>query len=165
MNALDYILFTIIGIMVLILFAYICSLIISIIGYFDARTKREELLTEREKVKPILQPINYLDKIDSTVSLLNLINILIDNEITKMLDSLNRLKVKYDSKSLDKDAKNIAENVYTSLKKDSTFSNENIILTDEYIMKHISEESITRLMIRSYTYNSNGVVSFDKPKK
>ena len=108
---------------------------------------------------------DYLDKIDSTVSLLNLINILIDNEITKMLDSLSRLKVKYDSKSLDRDAKNIAENVYTSLKKDSTFSNENIILTDEYIMKHISEESITRLMIRSYTYNSNGVVSSDKPKK
>lgn len=165
MNALNYILFIIIGIMVLILFTYICSLIISVNKYFDARTKKEELLTEREKVKPILQPINYLDKIDSTVSLLNLINILIDNEITKMLDSLSRLKVKYDSKSLDRDAKNIAENVYTSLKKDSTFSNENIILTDEYIMKHISEESITRLMIRSYTYNSNGVVSSDKPKK
>ena len=165
MNALNYILFIIIGIMVLILFTYICSLIISVNRYFDARTKKEELLTEREKVKPILQPINYLDKIDSTVSLLNLINILIDNEITKMLDSLSRLKVKYDSKSLDRDAKNIAENVYTSLKKDSTFSNENIILTDEYIMKHISEESITRLMIRSYTYNSNGVVSSDKPKK
>ena len=165
MNALNYILFIIIGIMVLILFTYICSLIISVNKYFDARTKNEELLTEREKVKPILQPINYLDKIDSTVSLLNLINILIDNEITKMLDSLSRLKVKYDSKSLDRDAKNIAENVYTSLKKDSTFSNENIILTDEYIMKHISEESITRLMIRSYTYNSNGVVSSDKPKK
>lgn len=165
MNALNYILFIIIGIMVLILFTYICSLIISVNKYFDARTKKEELLTEREKVKPILQPINYLDKIDSTVSLLNLINILIDNEITKMLDSLSRIKVKYDSKSLDRDAKNIAENVYTSLKKDSTFSNENIILTDEYIMKHISEESITRLMIRSYTYNSNGVVSSDKPKK
>ena len=133
----------------------LASCIENIAEYFSVKSDKERMLI-REKEDPNFPSpkLDYLGKLQVTVSLINLINILIDGEISRLIDTLSRLNARYDLKNLDEDAKKIAESVFNGLSKEDTFLSKQLMLTDEYIMKIITEESITRLINSTYKYNN-----------
>ena len=133
----------------------LASCIENIAEYFSVKSDKERMLIrEKEDPKFPSPKLDYLGKLQVTVSLINLINILIDGEISRLIDTLSRLNARYDLKNLDEDAKKIAESVFNGLSKEDTFLSKQLMLTDEYIMKIITEESITRLINSTYKYNN-----------
>ena len=152
------ILLSALGILGFILYGYLCMMIYYIGKYFNERSKKETVMTNRLLNTPLIKDVSFLDKVDATVCLLNLINTLIDGEITKMLEPLARLKVKYEMKNMDNDIRTISTKIYEGLKKEENFGNYSILVTDEFVMKHITEEVSGRILVRTFAYNANGTV-------
>lgn len=151
----------VLGIIVLIvlsfiLFLYLLELIDSVSKYFRAKENKEKTLI-REKEDPNFPDpkLDYLERLNATVTILNFINVLIDNEISRMLDTLARLHTKYEVRNLDNDTKKIAENVFNGFIKEDTFLSNRLVLTNEYIMMQITEETVTRLMKATHEYNQS----------
>lgn len=136
------------------LLAYIMDLLTSISNKFNEESKFIELQKIKEEMKPVNKELDYLDKLEATVGFLNFINVLIDNEINNMMTSLSKIDSKYELIKLDEDAKQIATNIFQSLAKENTFVDNNLIITNDYIMKYITDESIIKLLDKATKYNS-----------
>ena len=136
------------------LLAYILDLLTSISNKFNEESKFIELQKIKEEMKPVNKELDYLDKLEATVGFLNFINVLIDNEINNMMTSLSKIDSKYELIKLDEDAKQIATNIFQSLAKENTFVDSNLIITNDYIMKYITDESIIKLLDKATKYNS-----------
>lgn len=133
---------------------YVSDLLTNISKKFDEESKFIELQRIKEEMKPVNKELDYLDKLEATVGFLNFINVLIDNEINNMMTSLSKIDSKYELIKLDEDAKQIATNIFQSLAKENTFVDNNLIITNDYIMKYITDESIIKLLDKATKYNS-----------
>ena len=150
--------YSIMSIMYLILGLFvvnnICTLFHNIAKKYYEESKFIELQRIKEELKPVSKELDYLDKVEATIGLLNFINVLIDNEINNMMTSLSKINSKYELIKLDEDAKNIATNIFQAIAKDNTFIENNLIVTNDYVMKYITDESIIKLLDKATKYNS-----------
>lgn len=144
-------------IMYLILGIFLLINITTLIGSITNKTREEarsiELNRVKEELKPVSKELDYLDKLEATVGLLNFINVLIENEIDNKIISLSKLNSKYEMIKLDEDAKAIATNIFQSINNEQTFVDNNLIMNNEYIMKYITEQSIVKLLDKASQYN------------
>lgn len=144
-------------IMYLILGIFLLINITTLIGSITNKSREEarsiELNRVKEELKPVSKELDYLDKLEATVGLLNFINILIENEIDNKIISLSKLNSKYEMIKLDEDAKAIATNIFQSINNEQTFVDNNLIMNNEYIMKYITEQSIVKLLDKASQYN------------
>lgn len=148
---LSLIVFILVGILISL---SILFLITSLTNKTHAETVFLETQNARQQVQVIPDELDYISKIEASVAFLNFINTLIENEINKTFTSLDKINSRYDLKNLDTDAANIAKKIFDSLNKEITFSTNNLIITDEYIMRHITDEAIIRLLDKSSKYNN-----------
>ena len=70
------------------------------------------------------------------------------------MTSLSKINSKYELIKLDEDAKQIATNIFQAIAKDNTFIENNLIVTNDYVMKYITDESIIKLLDKATKYNS-----------
>lgn len=137
------------------------NMIIAITNWVNAKTKKEDLYIQLE-TNPDLdkkEHITFDTKIEVTVALLNIINILIDAEINRTIETVSMLGNKYELLKYDDDAKRISSSVFNAFDKESTFLSNKLMITDEYIMTYITEEVLTRLLRRAREYNLDLVQS------
>lgn len=135
----------------LIAFFYIIDLIYNISCFFKEKRNYQFMVNKRETLTN--SNSSMLDRIDSTVSILNLTNTLIDNEISKTLESCVSLRTKYDVSRLDKDVKIIATTVFNCIKPEVFASNE-LLITDTFLMQHITDEVMLKMLKRGQEYNA-----------
>lgn len=120
----------------------------------DEEAKFIELNRMKEELKPVAKELDYLDKIEATVRLINLINVLTDNEINNKFTSLSKINSKYELIKLDEDASSIATNIFGAINKEENFVNGNLVLNEDYIMKYITDEVIIKLLDRASQFNN-----------
>lgn len=131
------------------------NLLGALTSWLNTKSKREDLYIQLE-TNPNLdkkEHITFNTKIEVTVALLNIINILIDAEIGRTIENINVLGNKYELLKFDDDAKRISDSVFNAFNKEDTFLSNKLMITDAYIMKYIMEETITRLLRRVQEYN------------
>lgn len=141
--------FSLMGVMLLF------NLILAGINLINTKAKKDDLYIQLE-TNPDLdkkEHISFTDKIDITISLLNIINVLIDSEIGRSIETVSMLGKDYELLKYDNDVKRISESVFNAFIKDETFLSNRLVITDEYIMKYISEEVMTRLLRTAQAYN------------
>ena len=109
----------------------------------------------KEELKPVAKELDYLDKIEATVRLINLINVLTDNEINNKFTSLSKINSKYELRKLDEDASFIATNIFNAINREENFISGNLVVNDDYIMKYITDEAIIKLLDKASQFNNN----------
>lgn len=83
--------------------------------------------------------------IEDTSQLLLFINTIIDNEIGKFLIQYQKLNTRYDLKKTDDDIKTIATSVTNAFKEEIIIDDE-CVLTEEYLIRHILNEVTVRFI-------------------
>ena len=146
------IMYLVVGIFILL---NLIVLLASVAGKFNEEMKFIEFNRMKEELKPVAKELDYLDKIEATVRLINLINVLTDNEINNKFTSLSKINSKYELRKLDEDASSIATNIFTAINKEENFINGNLVVNEDYIMKYITDEAIIKLLDRASQFNSN----------
>lgn len=97
---------------------------------------------------------DFYNNIETTISFMSLCTNLIDNEIGKLLSTYIQTKNKYEYLKLDKDIEMISNNVYSAFRT-NCIDNNNMIISTEYIMKYIIEETLNRLINITKEYNNS----------
>lgn len=130
------------------------SLIYNLSAYFS--TKRNKLLieTEIQRQNQINNANVYIDKVTLTVDVINLCNTLINSNVSHMISAKEMLHEKYDLKFLKEDSEKIANHVYESIRKELIVDNM-LVVSDEFILNYISEETILILLQNATDYNRN----------
>ena len=126
----------------------------AVAGKFNEEAKFIEFNRMKEELKPVAKELDYLDKIEATVRLINLINVLTDNEINNKFTSLSKINSKYELMKLDDDAALIATNIFNAINSEENFINGNIMVSNEYIMKYITDEAIIKLLDKASQFNN-----------
>lgn len=126
----------------------------AVVGKFNEEAKFIEFNRMKEELKPVAKELDYLDKIEATVRLINLINVLTDNEINNKFTSLSKINSKYELMKLDDDAVVIATNIFNAINSEENFINGNIVVSNEYIMKYITDEAIIKLLDKASQFNN-----------
>lgn len=145
------IMYLVVGIFILL---NLIVLLASVAGKFNEEMKFIEFNRMKEELKPVAKELDYLDKIEATVRLINLINVLTDNEINNKFTSLSKINSKYELMKLDDDAASIATNIFNAINSEENFINGNIMVSNEYIMKYITDEAIIKLLDKASQFNN-----------
>lgn len=145
------IMYLIVGIFVLL---NLIVFLAAVAGKFNEEAKFIEFNRMKEELKPVAKELDYLDKIEATVRLINLINVLTDNEINNKFTSLSKINSKYELMKLDDDAVVIATNIFNAINSEANFINGNIVVSNEYIMKYITDEAIIKLLDKASQFNN-----------
>lgn len=130
-------------------------LIAAIANKNNEEAKFIEFNRMKEELKPVAKELDYLDKIEATVRLINLINVLTDNEINNKFTSLSKINSKYELRKLDEDASSIATNIFNAINREENFISGNLVVNDDYIMKYITDEAIIKLLDKASQFNNN----------
>lgn len=133
-------------------------LIAAIANKNNEEAKFIEFNRMKEELKPVAKELDYLDKIEATVRLINLINVLTDNEINNKFTSLSKINSKYELRKLDEDASSIATNIFNAINREENFISGNLVVNDDYIMKYITDEAIIKLLDKASQFNNNLVL-------
>ena len=91
---------------------------------------------------------------DFSLEIINLCNVLIDNEVGKLLESYRRLNMRYDAKKLDKDVERITKKVFDGVQH-QVIIDPNHVITPEYILQHISDQTMLRVIQFTQEYNNS----------
>ena len=145
------IMYLVVGIFVLL---NLIVFLAAVVGKFNEEAKFIEFNRMKEELKPVAKELDYLDKIEATVRLINLINVLTDNEINNKFTSLSKINSKYELMKLDDDAVVIATNIFNAINSEENFINGNIVVSNEYIMKYITDEAIIKLLDKASQFNN-----------
>lgn len=149
------IMYLIVGIFLLL---NLIILIAAIANKNNEEAKFIEFNRMKEELKPVAKELDYLDKIEATVRLINLINVLTDNEINNKFTSLSKINSKYELRKLDEDASSIATNIFNAINREDNFISGNLVVNDDYIMKYITDEAIIKLLDKASQFNNNLVL-------
>ena len=141
----------IIKIFIVLSFFIVLNCINTIADYFKEKKNHQFMLNQEEYNTN--SKLDLMDRTNLTIKLMELINTLIDNEISKTLQSCIRLGSKYESTRLDKDAELISKAVFESIKSE-IFLEKDLILTEEFLMQHIADEVLIRLIKYTQEYNN-----------
>lgn len=130
---------------------YILGLMRNISLFFKEKRNYQFMINQREKDSK--SHINILDKVDATVGIINLCNLLIDNEVSKTMQACIRLNTKYDVTRLDHDVRIMATTVFESIRAE-VFESPDLIITDKFLMQHITDEVMLKLMTAGQEWNT-----------
>lgn len=133
-------------------FCYIMGLIYNISQFFKEKRNYQFMINKRENLTK--SSLTLLDRIDSSTGIINLSNILIDNEVSKTIQGNISLNSKYDVTRLDKDVKIIATSVFEAIKPE-IFQSDDLIITDSFLMQHITDEVMLKLIIAAQELNKS----------
>ena len=126
-----------------ILFIFTCSLLLNITEYFSAKTSNIIKQTESEIFNASLTRANTLKVESETLgTLLLAIDNLIIAEISTIFKTYVGLGQKYEYIKMEDDIKTVATEVFNALRKEYLFSNDHTIITDEYIMRYIQNQTM-----------------------
>lgn len=92
-------------------------------------------------------------RIESTTQLLKLIEYLVEVEITEILKSYARLEEPYPAIKMTEDIELVAQRVYKAFKS-TTYSNTNLLLTDDYILGYINLEVTLQFIATTQRLNN-----------
>lgn len=146
------ILIAFLSILAFILYIFITNLLDSLTRYFNSRADLYKIEKAKVEHEMTTSNISLSERMGGTLEFLNVCNTLIDVEINNIMRTITRLNQKYDMKRLDDDVKAIATKVYKSVKSD-VFINKDIVLQPDYIMQHITDETVLRLLKYTQAYN------------
>lgn len=94
------------------------------------------------------------ERIDLTVSILDIITSLINTEITSIFKENFALNNLYNISNLDTDVAKISDKVFKGIRP-MIFKDPNLILTEEYLMSYITKKTINTMIEVATTYNDN----------
>ena len=116
-----------------------------------ASSKREyyNTLTKKEN-----RPMDVIEKINITASMMKLIVTLVTIEIDNRLATHILLKTPYDMLRLDKDIEAISTRVFNAIKKDM-YTDENLCLESNYILQFITTQVSNKFTETMVTTNMN----------
>ena len=99
--------------------------------------------------------INRLEvRVHSTTAVLNLLDTIISNEVASVLKTYARLNEPYKTLNTADDIESISNKVFESIKKE-IFADNDTVLTDEYLMKYINEQTTLAFLIESQKLTGN----------
>ena len=116
------------------------------------REKRNEIFIRNKN--NIDTYASFSDNIDTTISFMSLCTSLIDNEVGKLISTYLQSNKKYEYLKVDEDVRTISDNVYSAF-KENIINNDELIISSEFIMKFIIEETLNRLLTLAKEYNSS----------
>lgn len=134
----------------------IINLLITINDYFSVKKsdKLQELQLKYQDKNNPHPTLNAIDRVDFSLEIINLCNVLIDNEVGKLLESYRRLNMRYDAKKLDKDVERITKKVFDGVQH-QVIIDPNHVITPEYILQHISDQTMLRVIQFTQEYNNS----------
>ena len=133
-----------------IMFGFI--VVMTLLNQIRIRLKQKTLVEYNQ----LLQPKNLLttDKqIEVTNNMLIFISKLIEIECNNTLKTNIVLNQKYEFTNATDDIKTISTAVYEGLNPENVFSNPNILLKDDYLMKYISQQTTIELLGQALRLN------------
>lgn len=99
--------------------------------------------------------INRLEvRVHSTTAVLNLLDTIISNEVASVLKTYARLNEPYKTLNTADDIESISSKVFESIKKE-IFDDNDTVLTDEYLMKYINEQTTLAFLIETQKLTGN----------
>lgn len=107
-----------------------------------------ELLNEKTiqlEKKMTDSQINTKEAISNSAGLMNLINLLVEIEINNSLKQQISLQEQYKVTNIDNDIRNISTKIYNAIKP-NIYDDNNIAISSEYIMTHITDEVTLKLI-------------------
>ena len=133
----------IVAILFLVIYDEISTILTNIGKYFDAKTKdvQTDSLIKRQQ------------KIDISRNYIDIIDYMITNEISRIIETYSLLKNRYEISLLDEDLAKIATNIFNGLKKDF-LNDDSIIFTEEYMMLYITNRCRLLFFNTITEYNS-----------
>lgn len=135
----------------IILSIYIFGIVIAWNIILILEEKRNEIFIRNKKK---LLEDDFSDNIEITVSFMSLCSSLIDNEVGKLISTYLQSNKKYEYIKVDEDVKIISNNIYSAF-KEKIIDNSSLIITEDFIMKYIIEETLNRLLTVAKDYNKS----------
>lgn len=143
----------VIGILFLFIVFYSFIEIISLIKGIKKYLNNKNVIDYNNLTKPNVLSID--EQVEVSKDVLALINRLIEIECNITMKSFVSLNKKYEYTRLSEDIKIISTEVYNGLNKKIVFDNPNILLTNDYIMKYISQQTSIILLSAVMDFNAN----------
>ena len=142
------------GRVVLVIFRYFCAFvfIVSVVNVLKNITayyedKRKKVVREAERMVTSLGT-----KIDVTNELMKLIDDLIMIEFGSLLHRFAIMNQQYPVNRTDNDVKAVATTVFEAIKGEY-FTDDDLILTEDYLFRYITERSKTLILASVMEYN------------
>lgn len=129
--------------------------IIALLRQIRIRLKAKTEIEIANLTKPIDRTLPTNTQIEITKDVMDLINQLIQIESDAKLKIYAPLNRKYEYTTLAEDIESISESVYEGLRKEMIFDNPNVFISNEYIMKYISQQTSIIFMGLVLQYNNN----------
>lgn len=129
--------------------------IIALLRQIRIRLKAKTEIEIANLTKPIDRTLPTNTQIEITKDVMDLINQLIQIESDAKLKIYAPLNRKYEYTTLAEDIESISESVYEGLRKEMLFDNPNVFISNEYIMKYISQQTSIIFMGLVLQYNNN----------
>ena len=129
--------------------------IIALMRQIRIRLKAKTEIEIANLTKPIDRTLPTNTQIEITKDVMDLINQLIQIESDAKLKIYAPLNRKYEYTTLAEDIEGISESVYEGLRKEMIFDNPNVFISNEYIMKYISQQTSIIFMGLVLQYNNN----------
>ena len=142
------------GIMIFLILVSLYLLIYALSKYYTNKSavefqKLTKLVNENQNTDA-----SALDQLEFTISIMNLVDNLIENEVKTILNTCYQLNVKYETTRFDSDIKNISEKVFSALIPEVYESSE-LLVTSEYLQKTIAERATYILIDTARNYNTS----------
>ena len=137
---------TVIGsvVAIILLPLVILSLVTTFTDYMNTKRAYIQKQTESEVFNALLTRANVLKVESKTIAtLLDAIDELIIVEISTIFKTYIGLGQKYEYIKMEEDIVEVSNQVFNALRKEYIFNNDHTILTDEYIMRYIQNQTMT----------------------
>lgn len=127
----------------IIFIAIVAVLLMAITGYIEQKRNMLIKQQETETCKTLLVRASTLKmEIETLDALFVSIDSLITAEISNVLKTYVTLRQPYDYPRMGDDMQTIATEVFNGLKKQYLFNNEHTLVTDDYIIRYIQNQTI-----------------------
>lgn len=127
--------------------------LISLFKQIRIHLKNKSIIEYNKLTKPNILATD--EQVEVTKEILSLINTLIEIECNVTMKTFITLNQKYEYTRLSDDINIISTNVYEGLDKKLIFDNPNIFLTNDYIMKYISQQTSIILLANVIQFNAD----------
>lgn len=137
----------------IMLYIAIFEFFASITKYFDAKTENEKNKFAKQSSNNFNNVSTFIESTEASVKFLTLCQTLIDVEISRLISKISRINTKYDTKNIDNDIREISEKVFNGFDKERAILSHQTLLSDEYIINYIVNETTHRLITATQQYN------------
>ena len=137
---------------VMFLIAFLLLILISAVSNAVNLLKETVRLMENSLNLLNDKPVSLTEKCENSTFIIRLISGLVEDEVSFLFNEYYVLNKKYEMIRLDEDISMIAKKVFESFDP-AIFNNKEILLTDAYLMKLISEECYISMMRHAIEHN------------